>query len=158
LKANYVDAIFFLVQIETAEGNTSEAIKQAELAGTMAPNDATVFFRIGLLRYNNNDYTGAVSAFEKAVILDNTYLNARYFLGMSYKKVGRTADALVQFNILKTVAPDNQDIKDAISSINVPNVAPATTTIDTTTTDTTTTTPVTTTKTTNTKPALKTKQ
>ncbi len=157
LKANYVDAIFFLVQIETAEGNTSEAIKQAELAGTMAPNDATVFFRIGLLRYNNSDYTGSISAFEKAVILDNTYLNARYFLGQSYKKVGRKADALVQFNILQSVAPDNQDIKDAISSINVASVAPATTTIDSTTTDTTATTPVTTTNT-NTKPALKVKQ
>lgn len=124
LKANYIDAIFLLVQIETDEGNLSEAIKQAEYAGTMAPNDATVFFRLGLLRYNNSDYSGAVSAFEKAVILDNSYLNARYFLGQSYKKVGRTSDALVQFNILAKVLPDNQDIKDAISGIN----APATTT------------------------------
>lgn len=120
LKVNYTDAIFLLVQIETDEGNLSEAIKQAEYAGEMAPNDATVFFRLGLLRYNNSDYDGAVSAFEKAVILDNSYLNARYFLGQSYKKVGRTSDALVQFNILNQVAPDNQEIKNAISSINSP--------------------------------------
>ena len=124
LKANYIDAIFLLVQIETNEGNLSEAIKQAEYAGTMAPNDATVFFRLGLLRYNDNDYTGAVSAFEKAVILDNSYLNARYFLGQSYKKVGRTSDALIQFNILSKVLPDNQDVKNAISSINVPVETP----------------------------------
>jgi tetratricopeptide (TPR) repeat protein len=121
LKANYIDAIFLLVQIETNEGNLSEAIKQAEYAGTMAPNDATVFFRLGLLRYNNADYKGAVSAFEKAVILDNSYLNARYFLGMSYKKVGRASDALIQFNILNKVAPDNEDIKDAIASVNDPS-------------------------------------
>lgn len=120
LKANYVDAIFLLVQIETNEGNISEAIKQAEYGGSMAPNDATVFFRLGLLRYNNSDYTGAISAFEKAVILDNSYLNARYFLGQSYKNVGRVSDALVQFNILSQVLPDNQDIKNAISLINKP--------------------------------------
>ena len=124
IKANYIDAIFFLVQIETNEGNLGEAIKQAEYAGSLAPNDPTVFFRLGLLRYNKGDYTGAVSAFEKAVILDNSYLNARYFLGMSYKKVGRTSEALIQFNLLKEVAPDNQEIKDAISGINAPAQAP----------------------------------
>jgi len=120
LKVNYIDAIFLLVQIETNEGNLAEAIKQAEYAGEMAPNDPTVFFRLGLLRYNDDDYKGAVSAFEKAVILDNSYLNARYFLGQSYKKVGRTSDALIQFNILNKVSPDNQEIKDAISSIDSP--------------------------------------
>ncbi|MFA6514802.1 MAG: tetratricopeptide repeat protein [Candidatus Paceibacterota bacterium] len=121
LKANYVDAIFLLVQIETNEGNLAEAIKQAEYAGEMAPNDATVFFRLGLLRYNNNEYSSAVSAFEQAVIKDNSYLNARYFLGLSYKKVGRSSDALIQFNILNKIVPDNQDIKDAINSINLPS-------------------------------------
>jgi cytochrome c-type biogenesis protein CcmH/NrfG len=124
IKANYIDAIFFLAQIETNEGNLPAAIKQAESAATMAPNDSTVFFRLGLLRYNNSDYTGAVSAFEKAVILDNSYLNARYFLGQAYKKVGRTSDALVQFNILTKILPDNQDIKSAINSINTPTPTP----------------------------------
>jgi len=124
MKSNYVDAIFFLAQIETNEGNLSEAIKQAESAAQVAPNDSTVFFRLGLLRYNNNDYTGAVSAFEKAVILNTNYLNARYFLGQAYKKVGRASDALVQFNILAKVLPDNQDIKDAIKSVNTPTPTP----------------------------------
>ena len=120
LKANYVDAIFLLVKIETNEGNLAEAIKQAEYAGEIAPNDSSVFFELGLLRYNSNDYVGAVSAFEKAVILNNSYLNARYFLGQSYSKVGRKDDALVQFNILNKIAPDNQEIKNAINSINAP--------------------------------------
>ena len=121
LKRNYIDAIFLLVQIETNEGNLSEAIKQAEYAGEVAPNDPTVFFRLGLLRYNNSDYSGAISAFEKAVILYNTYVNARYFLGQSYKKAGRPQDALTQFEILDKMIPDNQEIKSAISSIGEPS-------------------------------------
>lgn len=117
LKENYIDAIFLLVQIETNEGNLAEAISKAEYAGLLAPNDPTVFFRLGLLRYNNSDYAGAVSAFEKAVTLNNNYLNARFFLGQSYKKVGRSNDALVQFNLLQRIDPDNKEIRDAINSV-----------------------------------------
>jgi cytochrome c-type biogenesis protein CcmH/NrfG len=115
LKGDYTDAIFLSAQIQTDAGNVSEAIKQAEYAGSVSPNDPTIFFRLGLLRYNNSDYTGAVSAFEKAVILDNRYLNARFFLAQSYKKAGRSSDSLVQFKILAKLLPDNQDIKDAIA-------------------------------------------
>lgn len=120
LKTNYIDAIFFIAQIEMNEGNLGEAIKQAEYAGSLNPNDATVFFRLGLLRYNNSDYSGAISAFERAVILDNSYLNARYFLGQSYQKVGRSTDAENQYKILSKIIPDNQTIKDALNSISSP--------------------------------------
>ncbi|MCE9517390.1 tetratricopeptide repeat protein [Candidatus Nomurabacteria bacterium] len=116
LKPDYTDAIFLLAQIEIDEGNIAEAIKQAEYASSVAPNDPTVFFKLGLLRYSNSNFAGSVSAFERAVILDPSYLNARYFLGQSYKKVGRTSDALIQFKILTKIVPDNQDIKDEINS------------------------------------------
>lgn len=132
IKPDYTDAIFLLAQIETNEGNLPGAIKQAERASTVSPNDSTVFFRLGLLRYNNADYNGAVSAFEHAVILDPSYLNAHFFLGEAYQKVGRTQDALAQFKLLNKALPDNQDVKNAINSINNPPVvtppAPQTTT------------------------------
>ena len=80
-------------------------------------NDATVFFRIGTLRYDNSDYTGAVSAFEKAVILDNNYLNARYLLGQSYQKIGRKNDALMQYQILNKISPSDVNVKKAIDSL-----------------------------------------
>ncbi|ETB63658.1 TPA: tetratricopeptide repeat protein [Candidatus Nomurabacteria bacterium] len=118
LKSNYIDAIFLMAQIETAEGNLGEAIKQAEYASQINPNDSTIFFRLGLLRYNNSDYSGAVSAFERAVILNNNYLNARYFLGLSYQKVGRKSDALTQFEILNKLVPENEEIKNALNSVN----------------------------------------
>jgi cytochrome c-type biogenesis protein CcmH/NrfG len=122
LKLNYTDALFLLAQIEIGEGNNSGAIKQVEKAAEMNPTDPTIFFRLGLLRYNNSDYSGAVSAFEQAVILDNTYLNARYFLGLSYQKAGRKDDALVQFKILNEVVPNNQDVQNAINSVSSTSV------------------------------------
>lgn len=117
LKLNYTDALFLLAQIESGEGNNAGAIKQVEKAATFNQNDPTIFFRLGLLRYNSGDYEGAVSAFEQAVVLNTNYLNARFFLGKSYQKANRTSDALIQFKILSKILPDNQDVKDAITSL-----------------------------------------
>ncbi len=124
LKPNYTDAIFLLAQIETNEGNLAGAIKQAERAAQVNPNDPTIFFRLGLLRSNNSQYQEAIGAFEQAVILDPTYLNARFLLGQSYSKVGRKSDALAQYEILAKIIPDNEEIKNAIKSIDNPVVAP----------------------------------
>lgn len=135
LKVNYTDALFLLAQIETSEGNNSLAIKQVEKAAQLSPNDATIFFRLGLLRYNNSEYANAVGSFEQAVYLDPNYLNARYFLGLSYQKVNRASDALAQFNILKQVLPDNQDVKNAIDSLSRVS-APVTPEVTNNTTDT----------------------
>lgn len=137
LKLNYTDALFLLAQIETNEGNNAGAIKQVERAVELNPNDSTIFFRLGLLRYNNASYTSAIGAFEQAVLLDNAYWNARYFLGLSYQKVGRNTDALIQFKILSQVMPDNEDVKKAIDSLSnvqasaAPIVTPTTTTTGT---------------------------
>jgi cytochrome c-type biogenesis protein CcmH/NrfG len=129
LKFNYTDALFFLVQMETDEGNLAGAIKQAERASQLTPRDPTVFFRLGLLRYSNSDYTGAISAFEAAVILDNSYLNARYYLAQSYQKAGRSSDARTQYEILLKVLPDNQDIKNGLNSLSGGNTTPASDTL-----------------------------
>lgn len=128
LKPDYTNALFLLAQIQVGEGNLSDAIKTAEHASMVAPNDPTVFFRLGLLRYGNADYSGAVSAFEQAVLLDNSYWNARYSLALAYQKAGRNSDALIQYNILNKYIPDNQDVKDAIKSISQSqNTIPTTT-------------------------------
>lgn len=123
MKKDYLDAIFMMAQIQTSEGNLPGAIKQAEYAASLYPNDPSVFFQLGLLRYNNNEFTNAVSAFETAVILNPSYFNARYFLGMSYAKIGRTADAKIQFEILNKYIPDNADVKKELDKLNNPSSA-----------------------------------
>lgn len=117
IKNDYVEAMLFLAQIDSREGNLSEAIRQAESTASKSPNNPEVFFMIGSYRYNNSDYTGAVSAFENAVILNPDYLDARYLLGQSYQKVGRIGDALIQYKIIKSFMPDNQVIESAINSL-----------------------------------------
>lgn len=116
-KPNYTDAIFLLSQIEVSEGNVEEAIAQVEQVTLIEPNNSSVFFQLGLLRYNNKDYSGAVSAFERAVALNPDYLNARYFLGLSYEYIGKSDSEMEQFKYIQSKVPDNKDIQTIISNL-----------------------------------------
>lgn len=109
-KGNYTEAIFLLSQLQAREGNLKDAIASVEAAGVLAPRDSGVFFELGLLRYNNKDYEGAASALERAIALNPSYANAKYFLGLSYEKLGRDADAIKQFSDLKATNPDNGEV------------------------------------------------
>ena len=110
-KGNYTEAIFFLSQIEAREGNIKAAISSVEAASIIAPNDATIFFQLGLLRYNDRDFRGAIGALERAVALNPAYANAKYFLGLSYERIGRDTDAVKQFTDLQATNPDNKEIE-----------------------------------------------
>jgi len=103
-KGNYTQAIFLLSQIQANEGDLGEAIASVEVASRIAPNDVSVFLQLGLLRYP------AVSALERAVILRPTFSNAKYFLGLSYDRVGRGDDAIRQFEDIKFLNPENTEV------------------------------------------------
>lgn len=117
LKNNYTDAIFLLSQIEANEGKIADAIASAEIASLISPNDTGLFFHLGLLRYTNKDYKGAISALERAVLLQSNYANAKYFLGLSYAQVGKTNDAIAQFADIAKLNPENGDVKRILANL-----------------------------------------
>ncbi len=117
MKPNMADAYFVLSQIDVAAGNLDRALENAEKASTVAPNDASTFFRLGTLAYNNKSYQKAIGAFERAVILNPYLLNAHYFLGLSYAQVGRTDDAIAQFEYLKNQLPNNTQISSILTNL-----------------------------------------
>ena len=45
------------------------------------------------------------------------YANARYFLGLSYEKLGRVKDAISQFTELKITNPDNKEVSLILSNL-----------------------------------------
>lgn len=109
-KGNYTEAVFLLSQLEAREGNIKAAISSAEAASLISPNDPTVFFQLGLLRFNDRDFVGAAGALSRSVALSPGYANAKYFLGLSYEKLGRDADAVKEFTDLSTTNPDNTEV------------------------------------------------
>ncbi len=118
LKGNYTDAIFLLSQIDVSEGNIKQAIINVEQATIVRPNDPLVFFQLGLLRYQNNDFSGAASAFKNAVVLNNEYDNARYFYGLALDRSKQKPEAIVQFEILNKRYPDNEQVKFILKNLN----------------------------------------
>lgn len=109
-KRNYTEAIFFLSQIEAQEGNIKAAISSVEVASVLSPDDPAIFFQLGFLRFTDRDFPGAASALERAVALNSSYANAKYFLGLSHEKLGRDAEAIAQFVDLKSTNPDNKEV------------------------------------------------
>lgn len=116
-KQDYTDAYFIMAQILVAEGSIKEAIASAETGTLTAPTNPAVFFQLGLLRYSNKDYQGAARAFERALILNNQYANAQYFLGLTYDKLGRKAEAIEIFEYLKKTNPDNTDVVSTLNNL-----------------------------------------
>lgn len=113
LKNNYTDAVFLLAQIEIAEGNIKNAIKLVEAGSTLTFDNPIIFFQLGILKYSDKerDYKGAAEAFEKALSLNSSYSNARYFLGLSYYNLGKTSEAIKQFEIVQELNQDNKEVE-----------------------------------------------
>ncbi|MBU2010113.1 tetratricopeptide repeat protein [Patescibacteria group bacterium] len=118
MKNNYPEAIFFYSQLQAAEGDLEQAIRSAEIASMLKPNNIGILFQWGFLKYQHKDYKGAISVFERIVELNNSYSNARYFLGLSYENVDDTAKAIEQMERIQELDPNNtQQIKDILTNL-----------------------------------------
>ena len=49
--------------------------------------------------------------------LNENYSNARYFLGLIYDQKGRKREAIEQFEKIKALNPDNQEIKNILVNL-----------------------------------------
>ena len=119
--------VFLLSQVEAAKGNLNDAITAAQFATQLNPNNALLFFQLGLLQYTKGDYAPAQTAFEQAIALQSNYANAQYFLGLSYARLGQNEKAIDQFDKLLTSNPGNTDIQTILSILRAgksPFVAP----------------------------------
>ena len=111
LKEDYADAYLMLAQLEIQEGNTADAIASTERLAFLVPNNPGIYFELGLLKYSNRDYKGAVEVLSQALALVSDYANAQYYLGLSLSRLNRLDEALRQFEALAITNPDNREIK-----------------------------------------------
>ena len=110
LKPNYTEAIFLLSQIQVTNGQIKDAITSVQFAIQTNPQNSLLYFQLGLLQYNDKNYQAAVDALQNAIKINDQYANARYFLGLAYARLGKNADAIIQFENLASTNPDNQEV------------------------------------------------
>ena len=60
---------------------------------------------LGLRYMADDDYIGAIRSFEMAIRINSDDAEAYYNLGIAYSKLGKRADALKQYKVLKTLNP-----------------------------------------------------
>ncbi|MBI3633673.1 MAG: tetratricopeptide repeat protein [Candidatus Vogelbacteria bacterium] len=116
-KNNFTDALFLLSQVEANQGDVNGAIKQAEQAALLSPQDVGVLFQLGFLKYLDKDYSGSIDALFRAVTIQPNYSNAKYFLGLSYSKVGKVSEAISEFQKIALLNPDNQEVKSILINL-----------------------------------------
>lgn len=116
-KKNYIDAIFLQSQLYAQRGFLDSAIKRAEYASQLAPADTSILFQLGYLQYRNADYREAVTTFKSALALVPGFANAKYFLGLSYDKLGLTDSAIKEFVEIQKNNPDNAELKQVLSNL-----------------------------------------
>lgn len=118
VRSRYTDAILLLAQLQIEEGNVDEAVRSVEAAAILDPNNPVTFFQLGLLRYSKNDFAGAAGALERAVALNDVYANARYFLGLSYYRMGGLNErAIEQFEKVQSTNPESEDVKSILANL-----------------------------------------
>ncbi len=119
VKNDYASAISLLSQLDVQEGNLDVAARRLEefLANYPQTRDANPYFQLGFLKYQRENYLGAVPALERAVAIVPNFSNARYFLGLSYDRLGRKAEALKQFQEIAKSNPDNKEVEKIIGNL-----------------------------------------
>lgn len=120
IKADYVPAVSLLSQIDAQEGNLDVATRRLEeflIAYPQYNNDAGLYFQLGFLHYQRENYQEAVRALKKATAIIPNFSNAKYFLGLSYRHLGDRSQALEQFQDVARLNPDNQEVKQFIQEL-----------------------------------------
>ena len=117
LKSNYTNALLFAVQLAVAQNNLATALQAQSAAVASAPDQAPLWYQLGLLYYVGGDLPNATAALEKALSITPNYANAQYFLGLSYYRQQKTPEAVQQFTALAASNPDNADVKKMLSNL-----------------------------------------
>ncbi|HRY52800.1 MAG TPA: hypothetical protein P5089_03025 [Candidatus Portnoybacteria bacterium] len=117
MKSDYALALYELALVYDSSGQTAEAINSMIQTKNLYPQDIGVAFQLGLLYYKKADLSAAKTEFERAVLIDQNYSNARYFLGLVYDRLGNKTAAIDQFTAIEKLNPENQDIKTILANL-----------------------------------------
>ena len=117
IKPDFSPARFLIVGIYERRGEVAQAIEEEKRNKQIFFNDPLIPFRLGLIYYRDKDMSEAKKEFESALVLDNNYSNARYFLGLILDEEGSRQGAIEQFKKIAELNPDNEEVKKIITNL-----------------------------------------
>jgi tetratricopeptide (TPR) repeat protein len=117
MKQNYTDALFFLAQMDIAAGNTDAAIAASRSITVFEPQNPVRFFQLGVLLFSTKAFADAATVLERAVALDESYSNARFYLALAYDELHRPEDARAQLDATLALNPGNELITNLLKRL-----------------------------------------
>jgi tetratricopeptide (TPR) repeat protein len=96
----------------TRVGQTGNALVELIAAALIGPDDAEALTAIGQIHFDAGSYVAAEAVLQRAITLAPTLVQARYLLGQTLARLGRTADSqaqLAEFDRLRAAA--NEDAR-----------------------------------------------
>lgn len=104
-KMRAADALVLLAVVVAVRGDDTAALKAAQQAVALAPENFDAQFTLGRALYGAGDDVGAVAAFRAAVALRPEEARARFFLATALEHAGDDAGALAAYRELTTREP-----------------------------------------------------
>ena len=83
----------------------------------MKPDYTDALFEAGVLSYNDGDYRTAASALQSALKVDRSYVNAEYYLGLTFERVNDNANAITVFTDLASKYPQNTTVSAILTNL-----------------------------------------
>lgn len=117
MKPNYTDALFFLAQLDIAEGKTADAIATTQTMISIEPSNPARYYQLGFLEFSDNKLDDAIATFKQALALDSNYANARYFLGLALAEKGDTQGAIDAMQEVLKLNPGNTEVSGIIDQL-----------------------------------------
>ncbi len=116
-RPNLPEALSLYVQMEIDDRNPESARSALLSAVSAEPTNFLLHFALGYMLYAEGIYDQASQSFESAVYLNPVYADAKYFLALSYARRGMAEEAIVQFEDIRTLNPDNTNISQLIRTL-----------------------------------------
>ncbi|MEA3463894.1 MAG: tetratricopeptide repeat protein [Patescibacteria group bacterium] len=116
LKNDYYDAKFGLAKVYVKEKNEKDAIIILEELTDLAV-DAEVFYELGRLYYNQGEIEHAVERFLQVLDISSNHSNALYSLALAYQLQGDNAQALIYFEKVLQLNPENKEVIKRVEEI-----------------------------------------
>jgi tetratricopeptide (TPR) repeat protein len=106
IRPHYAEAHVGLGDAKAAKGENEAAIAHYQKALALDPLNARVQFALGKIYYSEKGlYYEAVSAYKKAIDLDQSFLEARMGLGEIYEEKGLYKDAVAEYKKVIEIEP-----------------------------------------------------
>lgn len=104
--SKFFDGYLKLAEVLTAQGDFDTALRVLAKANEIQPNDARVFFKMGMVQLAKGDKAAAMELCKKAITLDPRNVKLIMDCGNAFLEKNHIEEALYFFNMAKDQSPD----------------------------------------------------